>query len=286
MFSLFIYFVQYIMTIIYILIIAAICFLSFYILKQFKFPKIGCLTLISGGVKCGKSTFSVALAIREHKTRVRKVKIKNFFRRLFGKEQIELPCLYSNVPLAIPYVPLTDDLLLRKKRFVYGSVVYCQEASLVADSQLIKDMDINQRLLLFNKLFGHETHSAVLIYDTQTISDLHYSIKRSLSEYFYIHHLVKWIPGFLVAYIIENRYSEDGTQIFDTSKDVEDGLKRVIIPKKTWKYFDCYCYSVLTDDLPVEKTIVNNNLQTKDLKARKILTFRKGGYLTNEKEND
>ena len=253
----------------------------FYILKQFKFPKIGSLTLISGGVKTGKSTFSVALAIREYKARLRKTKFKNFFRKLFKKSTLELPCLYSNVPLALPYV-----LLLRKKRFVYGSVVYCQEASLVADSQLIKDMNVNNLLLLFNKLFGHSTKGGCLIYDTQTISDLHYSIKRSLSEYFYIHHLVKWIPGFLVAYVIENRYSEDGSIVLDGSKDVEDTLKRVIIPKKTWKYFDCYCYSVLTDNLPVEKTIVDNNIQTQDLKARKILTFRKGGFLTNEKEND
>lgn len=133
----------------------------------------------------------------------------------------------------MPYVPLTDDLLLRKKRFVYGSVVYCQEASLVADSQLIRDMDINQLLLLFNKLFGHETKGGILIYDTQTISDLHYSIKRSLSEYFYIHRLVKWIPFFLIAYVQENRYSEDGSIITTINGDVEDsGLKKVIIPKK------------------------------------------------------
>ena len=66
------------------------------------------------------------------------------------------------------YVPLTDDLLLRKKRFVYGSVIYVQEASLVADSQLIRDMDINERLMLFNKLIGHETKGGVIIYDTHS----------------------------------------------------------------------------------------------------------------------
>ena len=80
-----------------------------------------------------------------------------------------MPLIYSNVPLAMPYVPLTDDLLLRKKRFVYGSVIYVQEASLVADSQLIRDMDVNERLMLFNKLIGHETKGGVIIYDTQCI---------------------------------------------------------------------------------------------------------------------
>lgn len=271
---------------IYILIGVGLFLIAFWILKTFKFPKLGCLTLISGGVKTGKSTFSVALAIRQYKKRVFRVKFKNAFRKMFKKPLIELPLLYSNVPLAMPYVSLTDDLLLRKKRFVYGSVVYCQEASLVADSQLIRDMDINQLLLLFNKLFGHETKGGILIYDTQTISDLHYSIKRSLSEYFYIHRLVKWIPFFLIAYVQENRYSEDGSILTTINGDVEDsGLKKVIIPKKTWKYFDCYCYSVLTDKLPVENKQIKNNIRTADLKARKILTFRKGGFINNEKEN-
>ena len=62
------------------------------------------------------------------------------------------PLLYSNIPLSCPYVPLTKELLLRKKRFVYGSTVLISEASLVADSQLIKDKVINERLLKFFKL--------------------------------------------------------------------------------------------------------------------------------------
>ena len=273
------------MEVLYIFLFILIAFLIFKFYKTFKLPKVGSLTLISGGVKTGKSTLSVALVRSQYKKRVRKVKIYNFFARLFGKKPKDLPLIYSNVPLAMPYVPLTDDLLLRKKRFVYGSVIYCQEASLVADSQLIRDMDLNSRLLLFNKLIGHETKGGVLIYDTQVISDLHYSIKRSLSEYFYIHHLVKWIPFVLIAYVKEQRYSDDGSIVTTEQVDTEEGLKKILISKRTWKYFDCYCYSILTDNLPVEKTVKNNNLQTKDLKARKILTFRKGGFI-NEKTND
>ena len=272
-----------------IIILLLICVVLFFVnkfLSKFKVAKIGSLCLVSGGVKCGKSTLSVSIVRSEFNSRVRKVKFKNFFRNLFKLPLQELPLIYSNVPLACPYVPLTDDLLLRKKRFVYGSVIYCQEASLVADSQLIRDMDINQRLLLFNKLIGHETKGGVIIYDTQSIGDLHYSIKRCLSNYIYVHHLTKWIPFVLIAHVEENRYSDDNSVINVQDKDIEEKLKKVIISKKNWKYFDCYCYSYLTDSLPVEKCIINNTLQTKDLKARKVLSFRKnlGGY--NEKEND
>lgn len=260
--------------VIYFIIIAVAIFFVNKFLSRFKVPKVGSLALVTGGVKSGKSTLSVAIVRREYKARCRSIKIKNFFNKMFNRQLIEMPLIYSNVPLAMPYVPLTDDLLLRKKRFVYGSVIYVQEASLVADSQLIKDMDINQRLLLFNKLIGHETKGGVLIYDTQCIGDVHYSVKRCLSNYFYIHHLTKWIPFFLVAYVQECRYSDDGSTITTSNEDVENTLKRVIIPKSNWKYFDCYCYSVLTDELPVEKTIQPNNKKTADLKARKILSFR------------
>lgn len=273
-----------------ILFIVLVCVLLFFIskiLSKYKVAKIGSLCFINGGVKCGKSTLSVAVVRSEYRSRVRKIKFQNFFRKLFRRPLKELPLIYSNVPLACPYVPLTDDLLLRKKRFVYGSVIYVQEASLVADSQLIRDMDINQRLLLFNKLIGHETKGGVIVYDSQCISDVHYSIKRCLSNYIYVHHLTKWIPFILIAHVEENRYSDDNSVINVQDRDVEEKLKKVIISKRNWKYFDCYCYSVLTDDLPVEKTLVKNNLQTQDLKARKILSFRKNiGGVENEKKVD
>lgn len=254
-----------------------ICVALFFIHKftsRFKFPKIGSLTLVTGGVKTGKSTFSVGLAIKDHKRQVRKVKLANFFRKLFRKKLFELPLLYSNVPLNCNYVPLTTDLLERKKRFVYRSTIYIQEASLVADSMLYKDTELNERLLEFHKLIGHETLGGALIYDTQAICDCHMSIKRCVSNYFYIHHLVKWIPFFLIAYVQECRYSEDGTIIQAQNQDTEVTLKRVIMLKSTWKKFDSYCYSVLTDDLPVEKSITKG-ADLKDLKARKIISFKK-----------
>lgn len=141
----------------------------------------------------------------------------------------------------------------------------------MADSQMVKDLELNERLLLFNKLIGHELQGGCIIYDTQSIADVHYSIKRCLSEYFYIHHLVKWLPFFLVAYVKEDRYSEDGSVITVSSKDVEETLTRVIIPKSTWKKFDCYAYSSLTDDLPV----VTETVTAETLKVDNILSFRK-----------
>lgn len=270
--------------IVLIFILIAGFFLVRWIMSKFKTPKVGAMALVSGGVKCGKSTLSVAIAISEFRKRTKRIKFANFFRKIFKKELLELPLLYSNVPLSVPYVPVTTDLLTRKKRFVYGSVIYICEASLVADSQLIKNADLNEQLLLFNKLIGHSTKGGCIIYDTQCISDVHYSIKRCLSEYFYVHHLTKWIPFFLLAYVQECRYSDDKSTITISDDDVEQKLRRVIIPKSTWKKFDCYCYSVLTDHLQEEKNVV----VAESLKAENIVSFKqsrlKGG--SYEKKNN
>lgn len=271
-------------SILILLLISLGIFIIHKIKSKFKVPKIGAMALFSGGVKCGKSTLAVATAISEYKRRVRRIKFRNFFCKLFNKPLFELPLLYSNIPLSVPYVPITEDLLTRKKRFVYGSVAYVCEASLVADSQLFKDNDLNEQLLLFNKLIGHETKGGCIIYDTQCIADCHYSIKRCLSEYIYVHHLTKWLPFFLVAHVQECRYSDDKTTLSVSDDDAEVKLRRVIIPKKTWKYFDCYCYSVLTDHLEEEK----EEYCASDLKAHQIVSFKKSrlkGGVVSEKKN-
>ena len=104
--------------------------------KLFKMLKLSNVALFTGGVKTGKSTLSVYCALRKYKRALFAWKLKRAFLLLFPKkkEKLEMPLLYSNVPLKCDYVPLTEDLVLRKKRFAYGSVIYIQEASLLADS--------------------------------------------------------------------------------------------------------------------------------------------------------
>lgn len=260
---------EFFMLLLYALLIFGVLFFVRKILNKFKTPKIGSLALFDGGVKVGKTTVAVATALSEYRRVHRRWKIWKFFDKIFCfKKKIEEPLLYSNIPLAVPYVPLTDELLLRLKRFRFGSIIFVDEASLVADSQLLKDKDINERLLLFNKLIGHETHGGCIIYNSQSIGDLHYSIKRCLSEFIYVHHMVKWIPFFLIAYVREDRYSESVINV--NASDVEDTLKKVIMRKSVWKKFDSYAFSSLTDNLPVEDNII----KTKDLKVREMVSFR------------
>lgn len=267
-----------------ILLLIGVVILFFYLHHEFKIPKFGCMTLVTGGVKTGKSTLSVYMAIKRYKRNKRQIRFLNILRKIIFKPALEEPLLYSNIPLGVPYVKLTKKLIERKARFRYGSVIYINEASLFADSQMIKDMDLNERLLMFNKLIGHELLGGYIIYDTQAIVDVHYSIKRCLSNYFYIHHLTKWIPGFLIAHVRECVYSEDGSVTNVHDKDVEEDLKRVLIPKCVWKKFDAYCYSFATDSLPVYDKVQK---PTKDMKVKQLVSFndeRRGYYIA--KTND
>lgn len=272
------------------IIIAAVlaCVLFYFYCKVRKVPKLGSLCLVTGGVKSGKSTLSVYLAIRSWKRDHFRWKVLNFLRRVFKFIPVsEEPLLYSNVPLAgVPYVELTEDLLLRRKRFNYRSTIYIQEASLVADSMMFRDQDINDRLLYFNKLIGHETRGGRIIYDTQSIQDCHFAIKRSLSSYLWIHHNLK-VPFFVLIYVRELFYSEDSGSVNTFEEDVEKTLLLTIVPKSVWKKFDAYCYSKLTDELPVvstKKKIKGISFRTKfsqrrqikkALRTDKILTLRR-----------
>ena len=241
--------------------------------KLFKIPKLGNVTLVTGGVKAGKSTLSVHMAIKRYKSHLIAYYIRKFFKS--KKTVVEKPLLYSNVPLKVDYVPLTEDLILRKKRFAYGSVIYIQEASLLADSMNFKDDDTNDALRLFNKLIAHETLGGEIIYDTQSVSDLHFGIKRNLNSYLYVHHTVKSLPFFVIAYVRELMYSADNENINNSfNDDVETGLRRILIPKSVWKKFDYTTFSGLTDHLPVESTLVQGS-KLKDLKSTSYLHLEK-----------
>lgn len=259
-----------------------------------KIPKIGTLTFINGGVKTGKSALSVYFALRCIKRNRLKWHIKCFLIRLFkflrfkkfkDKQLPEKPCLYSNIPIGqYPYVPLTEDLIVRKKRFAYGSVIYLDENSLVADSMEFDDKTINERLQLFVKLIGHELQAGgTCITNSQAVRDMHFSFKRCITNYYYIHHDWKFIPFFVFLWVREERYGENGNVTNVYEDDLEhSGLRCIIMPKKVWKQYDRFAFSYLTDKLPIENTEIYLP-KGSSLKANRLVSFKKFRTISNVK---
>lgn len=255
------------------IILLSILFLWIYnkFMSRFKFPKVGSLAVVTGGVKCGKSSFGLGLALSNYKRVHRRWKFSKFICKLFKKPIPEEPLLYSNIPLGVPYVELDDDLINRRKRFRYGSVIFVDEANLLADSMSFSDKSQNERIAIFSALIGHETKGGLLIYTCHNIDRLHYGIRDTASQYFYIHSLTKWIPFFVVANVRERVIGEDTLNV--ETKDVELSLRKVILKKSVWKKFDSYAYSILTDDKSIKDDVVDGS-KLKDLKVRKFLSFK------------
>lgn len=252
-----------------ILILIGIAFLIF-VIKRVKFLKLGSFVLITGGLKSGKTQLAVYLALKDYRKKHRRWLLK---KSILHKVEEE-PLLYSNIPLNVPYVPLNEELLLRKKRFNFKSTILLSEASLVADSQLIKDSEINNQLLLWVKLIAHETHCGKLFVESQSVDDLHYSFRRSISNYIFIKSNLN-LGLFHALDVREMVYSNVGnvTNVFDNDLDNED-KKRVFIPFTIHNKYDSCCYSVLTDKLDsITKTI--NGRKLKNLKANRLFSFRK-----------
>lgn len=269
----------------YFLIGIAIFILVMYLyFKFFKIPKIKNIVFIDGSLGTGKTFYSIALGVRLYKKQLRNYKIKRFILSLISKkklENLEEPVLYSNIKLRnIKFTLVTKDLLFRQNyRFAYKSVLILDEFSLVADQMLYKNAEINERLSEFFKLFRHETRGGYIIVNSQSISDLHYSLKYVLSDYFYIQSKVK-LPFFNFLNIIESTYNADKSSSLSTSinSDVDDNVKKVIVSKKYFKYYDTFCYSIFTDCLPIYKTdsLFSRN---DNLKASNLVSFKDFKYL-------
>lgn len=265
--------------IIVLIIVLLIAFAIWFYVKHINI-KFNTICMVTGAPKTGKSLLSIYLCNHALKKARIKWYFKKFlsiiFRKKFTKDK---PQLYSNIPINIKggYIPITKDMLLRKEKIIDNSIMYLGEFSLVANSRIgqkygVKnniDYDsLNEELLLFTKLCGHQFNGKVII-DSQCIADVHYSIKRVLSNYFYIHHSIN-LPFFKLLFIQELRYSDDNSTLNINDVDKETNLRWFLIPKrKYYKMYDFRCYSLFTDNLTSDSKLV----KPKNLKATDIVSF-------------
>ena len=252
--------------------------------KHFKSLVLPNVYLITGAVKSGKTLLSVHLAIKTYKRNVRAYYFRYFIMKILHREDdCQKPMLYSNIKLAkVNFNLLTMDIVLNKVRIPNKSVVLIDEASLLADSMLYGDKDINNILTRFVKLFAHATHGGSLIIDTQNISDLHFSFKRCMNEYLYINKRLK-LPFISVLWVREMFYSSENQTMNVAGEDLDLTLRKILIFNNTYKKYDCYCYSSFTDFLPYQVCYDFDKLAyDDDLKCYKLISFQDYAAEINE----
>lgn len=266
------------MLFIIIFIIVLFIFLRFWFTQRKKY-RFDCVSLVVGAPKTGKTTLQVYLAIKEYRKRLRCWYLKRFLKPKKYKT-LEKPLLYSNIPLSIPHVRLTKDLLLRKVRFAFNSVIILSETSLVADSMsaTIKTDDQQKNnfdLNMFYKLIGHELHGGAVFTETQNPSDNHYALRRCLNRYLFIQRCIKWIPFIIVFKVREMAYLDgENVNIINTvDNDLEKNTLYYWCFKSVWKKFDAYAYSIFTDNLPICNNVVVGDKNY--LKADEVVSFNK-----------
>lgn len=272
---------------IWILIILALLIFALYLyFRFFKIPKLKNIVFVDGSLGTGKTFLSVSLAVRKYKSNLRKYKIKKWLLKRLAKinnkyverlNKLEEPLLYSNIKLRnVPFVVVTKDLLCRDNfRFSKSSVLLLDEFSLVADQMRYKDSELNERLSEFFKLFRHEVgKDCLIVINSQSTSDLHYSLKYVLSDFFYIHSKMKF-PFFNFLRVEEVSYSADkGVSLVTTNNgDVENNIKYLAVCTRYFKRYDSYCYSIFTDSLPVYKKVVKYD-KDDSLKADMLVSFK------------
>ena len=226
------------------------------------------------------------VVVKKYRQQMLKYRTKCFINFITRKPKPEKPLIYSNMPIGRAgkdsYVPLTVDLLKRNQRFRYGSVVYFNEASFIAGSKDIRDEELNDILLQLFKLCAHETHGGYFILDTQSPMDIHYTIKRSLSTYYYIYRRTNFpfkifsILWLREQMLVDGEHSQaiDNTDPDDSKHNGNKPLYACfIMNRRWWKRYDQYAYSVLTDHLPVADKEVK---VTKNKKVTGLVRIKKG----------
>lgn len=278
----------------WIVVLVVVGVLLFLYFRYFKIPKIKNVVFVDGAPGAGKTFYCVNLAIRLYKAELRRYRVRkgilfvlsrlSFLKGVFARfadayGSLREPMLYSNIPLrCIKFCPLTMDILLRKVTIPYYSVILFDEISICVDQFDYKDRDVSDALKDFFKLSRHQFRGHVVI-DSQSVNDLHYSIKSVMSEYFYIHHRTK-LPFISILSMQELAYSADSSAnniVNAFTDDLESTLKKVIVFNKYYRYYDSYCYSILTDSLPVfdDWYVIDKK---ESAKTRNVLTFKKGRY--------
>lgn len=270
-------------------ILIVVLVVLFILYKRSKKLKFDSVVMINGSIGTGKTMLCVARAKSDfkkaHSIWWRRTHIYSLlFKRMKNEEE---PLLYSNIPiyknrknleLFKYYVPLTKEILQRKRRPRYHSVMLWDESSIMATSMDYKNRELSEEMSFFLKMLRHEVKGSYrniwgshcnLYINTQSKNDNHYSVDRIINQVLYITKSVNipffkiiWCRDLLLIDSVQNNFEDDIKESLST--------RWFLIPKKIFNTYDSYSYEFLSHDLPI---LDNNNCSGRVYKVGSKIMF-------------
>lgn len=268
--------------IIFILIFAILLFIFIrWIARSYVKRKVDTITAFTGGLGSGKTAESVHLALKLYKKNVLKAKKENRKLKRQKKPLNELPKLYSNIPMRLYgkvfSTPLTEDLLLLRKRMPLYSVVLIDEVSLFATQFEYKNPNIIDNFNEFVRLFRHYTKGGYMVINDQCSENINLWIRRRLNV---VQNLSKYVVIPILHIVVflkrEISISEEIKQVLTDEDSVNDTNKVCVkwyplFFRKTFSHYDTYCYSDRYKRVPKDRT----TKKFKELKTNDLLVVSK-----------
>lgn len=224
------------------------------------------LVSFTGGLGSGKSFMSVQTAIVLYRKQRFRAKIHNFFH---PKNKIELPELYSNIPLRISgkkmALRLKKEHLLLQERIARGSVVLLDEVDCFAnqfsynnvcivDQTGKGDSEDTGNFDEFCRFFRHYTKGGYLIFNTQATANENLTIRRRQNQINLLFNFKKWgipliWPSLIYTVRCRNITVSDEVKVTEES-NAEDNMRLIIGLFPIRRHYDTWCYSGRYDSVP------------------------------------
>lgn len=271
----------------FVLILAA---LIFFIIVRPYFLHYDNLVSFTGGLGSGKSFMSVQTALVLYRKQRFRARLHNFIHR---KDRIELPELYSNIPLKISWrkmaLRLKKEHLLLQERIARGSVVLLDEVDCFAnqfsynnvcivDQTGKGDSEDTGNFDEFCRFFRHYTKGGYLIFNTQATANENLTIRRRQNQINLLFNFKKWGIPLLWPHLIytvrcRNITVSDEVKVTEES-NAEDNMRLIIGFFPLFRHYDTYCYSGRYDSVPA-----GDRRRFSKLKTNECLIAPKGKQL-------
>lgn len=252
------------------------------------------LVAFTGGLGSGKTFLSVQTALVLYRKQRFKARLYNL---LHPRNKIELPELYTNIPVRISLKKmahrLTEKHLLLQERVARGSVVLLDEVDCFANqfsynNPCIVDQtgkgEESGNFDEFCRFFRHYTKGGYLIFNTQATANENLTIRRRQNQINCLFGFKKWgipiiAPHILYTVRCRNITVSDDIKV-EEECNAQDNMRIVFGFFPWYRHYDTYCYSDRYNTVPKGE----ENRHTR-LKTNKCLIAPKGKqpkYTTNE----